>query len=248
MFMIGVKMVIFKLAFTGFSRFWLAVFSDCGTNLIMVLSGLRLLPLPRSPQTLEMPANGPSAAETSIRLALFAGFLLIVCWPGSPHAAQSGYTKGAEFHDTRHPLVLKNEADFLAALIVLYDEALQASIAMAKHARSEAIKDYAAKSARAYRSELPRLRALLARHKTNEQPDFHYQKAMPELTKMSGIAAEKYYLSGFSNLLAVKIELADFAGGIVKSAEIKTLAAKVIEKKSAELMILSRWLDSYHTP
>lgn len=60
---------------------------------------------------------------TSMRLAaLLAGFLLIVSWPASPAAPRAGNTKTAEFHDTRHPLVVKNETDFLAALIDLYDK------------------------------------------------------------------------------------------------------------------------------
>jgi uncharacterized protein (DUF305 family) len=181
-------------------------------------------------------------------VALIAGVLLMASWSGGPAAAQSANLKAAEFHDTRHPLVVKNEADFLAALIVLYDDALQASLTAAKHARAEAIKDYAAKSARAYRSELPKLRALLVKHWANAKPDFHYQEAMPELTKLSGTAADKYYLSGFSKLLVAKIELAELAGGIVKSEEIKTIAEKVIKKKSTELATLSRWLDSYQTP
>lgn len=143
---------------------------------------------------------------------------------------------------------MKNEADFLAALIALYDDALQASLAAAKHAHNKSIKDYATESVRVHRGELPKLRALLAKHQTHAKPDFHYQKAMPELAKLSGTAAEKYYLSGFGNLLAAKIELAEFASGIVKSQEIKMFAAQVIERKSAELAIVSRLLDSYQVP
>ena len=148
-------------------------------------------------------------------------------------------------HDTSHPFVLANDADFLAALIALYEESIEASLAVSNIASSRKIRAYATKNAARHNSEITRLRSLLTRYGKDARPDFHFASRMPELRSLSGAVAERYYLSRLIELLSAKIELAEFASGTAKFREVKKLANGILESKSDELAVLNRLLNSY---
>jgi len=40
---LGIKLIFFGLALTGFATLWMAVFADMGASLLVVFNGLRLL-------------------------------------------------------------------------------------------------------------------------------------------------------------------------------------------------------------
>lgn len=150
-----------------------------------------------------------------------------------------------EAHDTNHPFVLASDADFLAALIALYEESLDASLVAKTRVHDKKVRDYAARVASNYRNEIAKFRKLQARHAGRTRPDFHFESRMPDLQNLLGAAAERYYLSGLSLLTASKIELAEFGSGTVRSWEIKRVAESVLETKSRELSLLARWIRDY---
>ena len=163
-----------------------------------------------------------------------------------PHASpQPGAAPGRADHDTGHPFVLASDADFLAALIALYEESLDASLVAKERAHANRIRVYATRAASAHRSDLARFRKLFARHGKGAKPDFHFEARMPDLQSLFGVATDRYYLSGLSRLTAAKIELAEFASGTVRSREIRRVAENVIETKSGELSLLARWIRDY---
>lgn len=180
---------------------------------------------------------------------LLATLLLVVSCGIETGVAQHATPRDGsqERHDISHPLVLATEADFLAALIALHEESLEASLVAKTRVRSIKVRDYAKRAAPRHRDEIARLRKLLARYDNGTKPDFHFEPRMAGLRNLSGAPADRYYLAGLGQLMAAKIELAEFATGTVKSREIRQLAERVIETKSDELVRVSRWARAHET-
>ncbi len=175
-------------------------------------------------------------------------FLLLLGCPAAAFATSDGKPATArpqETHDTSHPFVLASDADFLAALIALYEESLDASLIAKTRAHNKKVRDYAMRVASNHRDEIAKFRKLQARHAKGTKPDFHFESRMPDLQRMFGAATDRHYLSGLSRLTAAKIELAEFASGTVRSREIRRVAETVLETKPSELTLLARWIKDY---
>lgn len=187
-------------------------------------------------------------AANSMRATVFAFFLLLLGCPAAAFATSDGRQAAArtqDVHDTNHPFVLANDADFLAALIALYEESRDASVVAKARARDRKVRDYATRVASTHSNEIAKFRKLQARHAAGARPDFHYKSKMPDLGNLAGSAAERYYLNGLSRLTAAKIELAEFASGTVRSREIRRIAESILETKSRELSLLKWWIRDY---
>lgn len=148
-----------------------------------------------------------------------------------------------EPHDTKHPLVLATESDFLAPLLALHKEALSISIITASQARQEKIREYAKQAITKHRGQIARLNTLLKQHSHGDKPDFHVLPAEPELRQSSGAAVDRQYLRLMIRLTSEKIELAEFASGTAKAKSVREFAEATIDKGFGELLLLSRWFD-----